>query len=265
MAFALFTAPFAGSSLYGSKPNLPDPGAEYDKALNKNTAILPKAEALATDINQFNSDALMKQLRANIPGYDEMMAKGGGLINSLLAGEVPKDILESIQRSTAFKSFSGGFAGSQAGAGLTARDLGLTSLDLAGKGLDAAMRWIGQAKANTTAPMMDVTSMFMPMDSYFKRDTQQAIIDAAPDPVAVGRFSTEMGYLGMALSMFGGKGYTPKTPSNGMPDNNYLNSGGNPDSGNLSDSSGGGDGFGGDSGGSGFDMGGGDSIGGGFF
>ena len=44
---------------------------------------------------------------------------------------------------------------------LVARDLGLTSLDLIGKGIDAGSRWIATAKANTTAPQFDPSSMFI--------------------------------------------------------------------------------------------------------
>lgn len=210
----------------GKKPKVPDVPQislqeEQAKSIGANLSNFDEAAKLAGKTNQFNQDALMKQLRQAIPGFDSMMTKGGSVIDSLLSGEVPKDVQEAIKRASAYQSQSGGFGGSQASRNLTARDLGLTSLDLTGKGIDSALRWITSARQNTTAPMMDVTSMFItPWQQYqttlenrnttLSRDWLGAQIAAMPDPqsAAIGGaiIKTDDQMMSMASSFLGAAG-----------------------------------------------------------
>lgn len=209
MAFELFKGLFGGDDYYGSKPVVPDVGASAAKAISSNESNLPAAEGLASKVDQFNYDTLQKYLDLSNPHRKAIADQQGKVFESLLKGELPADVQSAIQRTSAYKQFSGGFAGSQAGAGLTARDIGSTSLNLITGTLDSASRWMeSQAKINAS-PMLDVTSMFVTPEQVFNRDFAANKISSAPDPSKRGRFDTEMGILGMALSAYsGGAGYT---------------------------------------------------------
>lgn len=231
MAFDLFKGIFGGADYYGSKPVVPDVGGSAAKAIKANEANLPAAEGLAGKVDQFNYDTLQKYLDLSNPHRKAISDQQGKVFESLLKGELPADVLSQINRTSAYKQFSGGFAGSQAGAGLTARDVGTTSLNLITGSLDSASRWMeSQAKMNAS-PMLDVTSMFVTPEQMFNRDFAQAKIDSAPDPVKRGRFDTEMGILGMAVSIYGGQGYNNtdkpsyRNMNGGGMDSSYSSSG----------------------------------------
>jgi hypothetical protein len=88
----------------------------------------------APQINQANMQQLTQMLNQVIPGYQGMMGTAATNTQALLKGQLPQDVIDQIQRSTAFQAMRGGFAGTGAGHALTARDLGLTSLQLQGQG-----------------------------------------------------------------------------------------------------------------------------------
>lgn len=132
-------------------------GAEQTAAIAGNMANLPASEAIATRVNAFNLSEYNKMLESALPGYAGIKSKISQNIQSQLAGEIPDDVAQAIQRRAASQAFSGGFAGSGMAHNLTARDLGLTSLGLTQQGLDSAQRWMTTARA----PQFDVTSMFI--------------------------------------------------------------------------------------------------------
>jgi hypothetical protein len=110
----------------------------------------------APAINQNNMQQLQQLLGMALPGYQGMvsgMQTGamnllqGPTTQSLLAGNVPADVQNQIQRSAAYQSLIGGTAGAGTGTtgAITARDLGLTSLDLMGRGQAMETAGFGQA------------------------------------------------------------------------------------------------------------------------
>ena len=132
--------------------------AEQGKAITGNLKSLPDAAKLAGDTNVFSQEQINKMLELAMPGYSGLRDKTTGTISSLLDGEIPSDVSDSVRRSAAARATYGGFGGTGMARNLEARDLGLTSLDLTTKGLDAASRWISSTR---TAPQMDVSSMFI--------------------------------------------------------------------------------------------------------
>jgi hypothetical protein len=101
---------------------------------------------------------------------------------------------------------SGTGASSPRTSNLTARDLGLTSLAIKDKGFDSLTRWIGTAKNNLSAPIVDVTSMFISpgaqlqfavdeRDKAFQRNTAANQVDA---------YYSTGSRLGRGLSQAGG-------------------------------------------------------------
>jgi hypothetical protein len=138
-----------------------DMGVEADKAIATNIGNTPQLMNQAKQINAFNQAQIEKMLRDSVPQYDEMRNKTSANINSMLSGEIPKDVQDQIQRNGAAKALGGGYAGSGMNRNLVARDLGLTSLDLTQRGLNSAQSWIStMAKINQPA-MWDFTSMFV--------------------------------------------------------------------------------------------------------
>lgn len=158
---------------------------EQRAALAANQNILPQAQALAGDVNQFNQDQLESLYGQALPGYDRIKQQVSDNISSMTRGELPDDVVNEIYRRSSSQAYAGGFGGTPLGRNLTSRDLGLTSLDLMGRGQDSAQKWL----STTVAPQMDVTSMFIsPMqrigvrtaerDTQFNRDWMSSQVSA---------------------------------------------------------------------------------------
>lgn len=187
---------FVGGILQ-QKPDLPefiktDPGSGQTAAIKNNANSFAAASGLASDVNAFSQEQLLKALRAAIPGYDTIVGKGSDAISSMIAGELPEGVSEAVERRAASSAVASGYAGSEASRKLVARDLGITSYQITQQGLDSAMRWILNARQTAVAPQMDVTSMFLtPAQQIqveqannlgeYQAKLQQANVDAAFD------------------------------------------------------------------------------------
>ena len=118
------------SDLVGSKPKVPDLaklnlGTEAEKAAKANLRNLPIDEALVSSTNRFTRDQITQMLESAIPGFSDIQGTASSNIESMLKGELPKDVSDAISRSTAASALVGGYGGTEAGRNLTARDLGL--------------------------------------------------------------------------------------------------------------------------------------------
>lgn len=134
---------------------------EASKAVAANLGVLGQAEQLASQVNRGAQQRLLESLQAAIPGYGQMVGKTAENIQANLAGQIPEDVQRAIQRATASRAVAGGFAGSQFGRNLTARDLGLTSLQLMNQGVQQSNQFLANARQNLTAPQFDVSNMFI--------------------------------------------------------------------------------------------------------
>lgn len=152
--------------LVGTKPTVPDLpslnlGTEQQKALAANQAAIPGAENIAASVDLFNEQQINKMLSSVIPNYNAITGNISRNIASLTAGQVPTDVQQALQSSSAAQSLSGGFGGTQAGGNLFARDLGLTSLNLTQQGLNSAESWLRTASSIYQPGMFNVSSMFV--------------------------------------------------------------------------------------------------------
>lgn len=218
------------SDVFGDTPKVAefnplDLQKEQSKAIKGNIASFDDISKLG----QLYQDYFIKQENALLPGYSENLAKGeagvGKLLdvgNQFLTGELPQDVKDQIQRSSAYQSFAGGFGGSQMSHGLTARDLGLTSIDLMkqgaamiGQGGNSAQQWSSMARGNMMSPDASMISpqyqsTFDLQNTILKQNSDQFKynVEAAPNPVAAGISNTLMGVLGAYLGggMGGGGG-----------------------------------------------------------
>ncbi|MEA2553694.1 MAG: hypothetical protein QOJ65_1870 [Fimbriimonadaceae bacterium] len=118
------------------KLELNSPTAGLDKWLEQ----VPYAERLNKVLDLLNSKD-NAQFQRTISSADSNLIRNAGQFGantaSYLRGEIPKDVLEQVGRTAAWKSLSGGYGGSQMASALKARDFGLTSLDLQKRGGDA--------------------------------------------------------------------------------------------------------------------------------
>jgi hypothetical protein len=214
--------------LYGTKVKVPDyPELEeaQKKAAAANKAILPELEETASRVNTFNQAELERMLRMTIPDLDEINRNISGNIASMTRGELPTGVSDLVARKSAESAVAGGFAGSGMHRNLEARDLGLTSLEMTQRGLSSAERWTASVRATQTAPMADVTSMFISptqkfaaMEAKWQRDLYAETMAAAPDPAKRGAWDSEMAMIGMILSAYGGgAGYTNTYRPNPTP------------------------------------------------
>ena len=212
-----------GGLFGGKKPKVPelkpiDFAREQQQAIQQNIASLEPATELARKTTEAEQTQLEAQLRRAIPGYDQLVQQAGKNISASLKGELPADVQQQIQRSTAGRALAGGFGGGTGfGRALTARDLGLTSLQLQNQGLAQAQNFIQQQRAFGMVQPFSVSSMFITpaqrigaiqqqQSAMYGRDLTAAQVAAAPSPMqqaaqtAITNFG---GVAGGALSQYG--------------------------------------------------------------
>lgn len=122
-------------------PGLDIAGLSAD-ALANQQKLLPGANALTRDEAMARQQTINDLLEKSMPGFTGLRDKATGTAGSLLAGEIPKDVQDAVQRSAAAKSLGGGFGGSGMNRNLVGRDFGLTSLGLQSQGLN----WLSQLR-----------------------------------------------------------------------------------------------------------------------
>ena len=192
------------NSIFGSTPKVPtfkpvDIGQAQKSAIGENTAALPGAESLASSATTFNQSQIAKMLEQNDPGFAGQSASIGKNISSEVAGQIPSDVSDALQKSTAAQALTGGFGGSGLSGNLLAKDLGLTSLDLIGMGTSSAESWASTVDKLFAPGNMDVTSMFISPQQQFQAETANAEnqfnaqwlqnqVAAQPNPVTSGLF-----------------------------------------------------------------------------
>lgn len=144
-------ASLIGSLLFPEKkPVVPSaPHVDIDSAttgaIGAAKSNLPSLEQLASSINEFSSDELLKNLNKVLPGYSEIMGKEKGKIDDFLSGKLPKDVSDLIGQRAAEMGIARGTAGGSVDSETELRNLGLTSLDMIKTGFDSASRWMSQA------------------------------------------------------------------------------------------------------------------------
>ena len=183
-----------GKKVFGTKAQVADYtptdlGAETQKALESNLANYPDIAALLDKI---------------LPGYGDMLKQGGKNTLSLLKGEIPQDVQDSLRRSSAFKALKGGYAGSAMDLAGKAESYGETSLGLSQLGGNAAQNWAAIAQRSASPFLISGPQQ---AEMTFKNNlgnqaTQQFKynIAAAPDPSAAGIFNLQTALGAMAAS-----------------------------------------------------------------
>jgi len=215
-------------NIFGAKPKIAkykpiSPTDEAGKAVAGNISNFPDISKLG----DLYSSSELAQLEKILPGYGDSLSAGKattdalfGNAQSLLQGQIPQDVQDAVQRSSAYTALRGGYAGSPMASALTARDLGLTSLDLLGRGANLAgqgantmQTWDSLARRN----MLDPGSMLVSPGQQISVAQTNALasqqqrqnaynVAAAPDLLAKGIFDSTMKVIGMVISAYGGGG-----------------------------------------------------------
>lgn len=230
----------------GDKPKVPDyvpidTTKVQGDTIAGNVKNLGAAENLAGATNLFNQEQLSKMLTMAVPGYNEMMAGGSKVINDLMAGKLPDDVVSQTLRTATAKGLAGGFGTGSAAKNIGLRDLGLTSYEATSRGLSSALAWLSMAKSVSVAPQFSPSSMFVNPTFGIQTALQQNAavwqnkwlqnqVAAEPDPTSaniggvlatIGGSMAGSGFSGgnMFGSMFAGN-------NNPIPANGQFGSGG---------------------------------------
>lgn len=191
------------SSIFGSKPTVPDLPAldlekEQQKAVQANIDISPKA----TELAGITTDQISKMLSSFLGTDSSAFLKSvTSRIQDQIAGNIPKDVQQSIQNNAAAKAIGGGFGGSGMHSDLVARDFGTTSLNLINQGISSAQNWLSASEQLLSPALSVFTNMFLTpgqqaafdvneRDAAFQRQWMQNQVDAMPNPESVGLLAT---------------------------------------------------------------------------
>jgi hypothetical protein len=260
MAFLDFLSP-----IFGSKPEIAqytpvNLQADQLKALQGDIAAWPDIANLGNMFQQY----MLNQYETAIPGFKDILKMGGQSVEDMfgqatdlygkggelfdqgqklfdtaapfLKGEIPQDVADQVQRSSAFQNLMSGGGGAMANAN-TARNYGLTSLGLinqgasllgqgaglfgqgggligegagiAGNAGNAAQRWAALSGAQMPQGMLVTPEQQAQLDmqqNLIERNIkqQQFNVNAAPNPVAKGLSDLVANLTGAYLGSLGG-------------------------------------------------------------
>lgn len=114
--------------------------AAVDESLGYNEANLGRYTAMAQELTRADLQTRTAMLDQFVPDWRQKRDAASAINESLMRGEIPKDVADQLKRSAAYTSvMGGGGAGTQRA--LTARDLGTTSLQLQQQGMQGAQSW----------------------------------------------------------------------------------------------------------------------------
>lgn len=179
------------------------PGLDIGSAVGEAGQLAPQTRELESQRNAFNRAQLLESLGIQIPGYQEGQAQRTQNAMSLLRGELPPDLAAQIQRNTASKALTGGYAGSQAARNLTARDLGRTSLNLQQAGAQQFSNIIGTTPLSALANYEFTPQMIANLRADERAKKQAALLGTYNMPSAGGVGSQYLGSLGSGLTNAG--------------------------------------------------------------
>jgi hypothetical protein len=181
---------FGYAGAYGGIPQVASPGATQGAAIGANVGALPGLFDLSGQVNTFNAAQAVAPFRANLPGYDSMVAQASQNIGNNLAGQIAPDVWRNLQQMAAERGTAIGAPGSpNAEAGLL-RALGLTTLDLQNLG---QTQLTGAIARTPTGPQFNPAAMFVSPEDW--QAAQQAANLYAAAPVPELRAKAEMNAL----------------------------------------------------------------------
>lgn len=193
-----------------------DPSQIQAQTVSGNQAVLPEAEKLASATNTYNAAELQKMWQNILPQYNAMLSTASGNIMDQLQGNIPLDVSQAVQRSSASHALAGGFGEGGMKENLVARDLGLTSLDISNRALSSMQSFLATLKSTSLpTPMSPATMMFTPEQRYtmqaqenmraYQSELLRTKIATLPNPTnaAIGGWLSDTGQMMEGAGMMG--------------------------------------------------------------
>lgn len=179
---------------YGSVPNIPLPSTTLPQTLGADIGSMGLIQRLGGDINTFQNKQLAAGLAANLPGYKGLIGKSSGNIASMLAGEVPEDVVNQLIQSASERGIMTGAPGGPNANAALLRALGLTSLGMQQTGESELTAAIGRTPL---AQPVDLTKFMISPEEQQKAAVAQAMNAAAPDPTKAAQASLANALAGL--------------------------------------------------------------------
>lgn len=216
MAFELFRAPFAGKELYGGKPSYEDyPTSEkiLSKLTKANLSAVPGATDLAEKATKANLANITRMFQS-IPGFDKLSK---AITDDASAGPlISQELADYIQNSTAANALGRGVAGGGFQRNLFKTGLIREGISETNRRLGAAERWISGMAQFYQPGLFNIANSFLSVQDQKDISNNEWLlsklrsdIEAAPNPVRVGREAKEQYYLQLGLSFIPGAGGSP--------------------------------------------------------
>lgn len=204
------------------------PGLDIEEltsqALSNQSKTLPEAQGLVRSEAVGRQSLVNDLLEQSMPGFAASKGKAQALADSLLAGEVPKEISDLVQRSSAAQALGSGFGGSGMHRNLVARDLGLTGLGLQGQGLQWLQTLRGLSPMVTPANTFNFTGPstqdLINLRSRERTERMNILTGAAQVPgqtAAWGNYLSSVGGTLTGAGLSGGFGGMGGGGGNGTP------------------------------------------------
>lgn len=215
--------------LLGTKPVIA--GAPYvspksvgDETIANAGFQFPEIRDLAKKFSKFETNQLLKSWDKLMPGFSGLRDQATALSSSYMKGEIPADVLKSIQDSIAAAAAGRGTTGSTFQLADSARSLGLTSLDLSKAGTSmfgnlanmfmpyAPLRGIASQLSGALQPMNVAQTGALKMwneQNRFNTEMMENVKDAMPSPASTA-LANAWGQIDADIqdffkSMYGGK------------------------------------------------------------
>ena len=182
---------FGSADVFGRRPEELDFAQSQRRAAQVNLENLPLNQQLVDRANQAGSSAAIDRAAILDPNFRQNISQLSESARSLLAGEIPDDVLSSIRRSRAEGAASGiGVIGAQRNA--TSRDLGLTSLDLQGRGASLFQQINATREAiDPIGRQVALSQLLLSPEQQIQQDTANTALRASADPAAAQFFNNE--------------------------------------------------------------------------
>jgi hypothetical protein len=207
-------APSNWSPAWGGSPQVPSPGGSAAAAIGANLSNLPQSLDLARGMNQFNQDAVQRQLRSGLPLYDPLTIESSNNIMDMIQGEVPQDVINQILQVAAERGIITGTTGSENANAAMLRALGLTSLDLMQRGEQNLTAAIGRTPRG---PLFDPSKMMVSPDEWQNAQMAANMYRSAPNPQAAGTRALGAAASGLSRGLASGGSGSSNQPWKAAP------------------------------------------------
>lgn len=186
---------------YGGIPGVTSPTATATTAIAGNLSNLSGLYNLAQGTNALQEQQLQNILESAIPGYGGLVTKATSNIAEQLAGQLPRDVTNTIIQNAAERGILTGNVGSpNANASLLAA-LGVSSLGLQQKGQE---NLLATTQALPHATPLDVTQLFVSPEQQQAAQTAANTYASAPVPSAAATEAQKLIKQGATAGTTGG-------------------------------------------------------------